>query len=68
MTVNELITVLKSLQNDGQGDYDVFAVSAHDMIEPDGEITVKRCEHEIYIRGDLLSILPYDENTTAIVI
>lgn len=54
MTVNELVTVLKTLQNNGHGDYEVFAVSAHYMIEPDGEITVKRCEHEIYIRGDLL--------------
>ena len=29
MTVNELITVLKTLQNNGHGDYVVFALSDH---------------------------------------
>lgn len=54
MTLNELIEKLTEQQLKGYGNYEVFAVTAHDMIEPNGDVVAKLCEHEIYIRGDLV--------------
>lgn len=54
MKLDELVEKLNEQQKKGYGNYEIFALATHDMIEPDGEITVRLCEHEIYIRGKLL--------------
>lgn len=54
MVLDELVEKLIEQQKKGYGNYEVFAVSPHDMIEPNGDIVAKLCEHEIYIRGELL--------------